>query len=1143
MPTELSVTKDLSLGLLVLAGLAWLGLLFAVALWGEKAKARPRRAWPVVYALSLAVYCTAWTFYGVTTQAVRSGWAVPPTFIGTIVLFVLFTPFLVRLVRLAKQHNTTSIADFIASRFGKSSALAAVVTAVAVLGMVPYIALQLKAVAMSFGAVAGLPDRADGPATWQDLAFYVAIFMALFAVLFGTRRAAATEHNRGLVLAMGFESLFKLVAMLALGAFVVFGLYAGPADLQARTPSLEFREPASFVTLALLGALAMFTLPHQFHIGVVECRDERHLATARWLFPLFLLLIALPVLPLARAGVALLGEAGVAPDLYVLMLPLAHEQSGLALFAFLGGLSAATGMVILASLTLSIMLGNHWITPLLLQRRWSPGRELAVPVRVQRRVGIVLVLLLAYAYGRLAGTAEALADIGALSFSGLAQLAPAVVLAVYRPNLPARAILAGLLAGVAVWAYVLLLPLVVAFDGRVALPVWLSPDGLFGLGGIDALPRAVAASLLANGLAIVLTALGSARRGGVPSGDPEGSPLPDAVLHRLAERFLPPDRRSAVLGSSDALERERALEHELAAVVGAASARLLLDAARRRAPAPLDTVAELVGQAAEQAQFSQAVLSGALENMSQGVCVVDAELRLVAWNRPYLDLFDYPPSLIRVGRPVADLLRHNAVRGLVEAADVEAAVQRRLDHKRAGSPHRIERSWPDGRIIEIRGNPMPGGGFVATFSDVTAFRRAEQELKRSNETLEQRVAARTVELEQAKIEAERASAAKSRFLAAVSHDLVQPLNAAQLMTHSLAARIETPAAQRSLKQISGALGATEDLLEALLDISRLDAGGLEPRVTRFALDELFEQLSGEFAMLAEARGLQLRWRRSGAWVETDPQLLRRILQNFLSNAVRYTRKGGILLAARRRGHRVLAGVWDTGPGIPDAARSVVFEEFRRLDPEDAAPGLGLGLAIAERMARLLDHRLLLDSRERHGTLFGVELPVVEVDASRSADGIQGVARTATTDDEPARVLVVDNEPAMLDSLAALLGDWGLAVVARSDEAAALAALEVDGSFDLLLLDYHLDGGRTGLELLRSLRAAGCHAPAVLVSADHAAELRGAARAAGCALLHKPIRPLALKSVLRHLRAAATAAGPTPAPGGDSPRASSADPLP
>ncbi|MBY6205843.1 hybrid sensor histidine kinase/response regulator [Halomonas denitrificans] len=1111
--------SDLSGGLLALAGLTWLGLLFAVAVFGERRPAGSRAWWPVVYSLSLAVYCTAWTFYGVTTQTVRSGWPIPPTFVGTIVLFALGGPFLIRLVRLSKRHNTTSIADFIASRFGKSSALAAVVTAVAVLGMVPYIALQLKAVAMSFGTVAGLAENEAGRAAWQDLAFYVAVVMALFAVLFGTRRAVATGHNRGLVLAMGFESLFKLTAMLALGLFVVFGLFQGPLDLAARTPELPFREPASFATLTLLGALAMFTLPHQFHIGVVECRDERHVRTARWLFPVFLLLIALPVLPLARAGVALLGDAGVAPDLYVLMLPLAHEQSALALFAFLGGLSAATGMVILASLTLSIMLGNHWITPLLLKRPGASGRDLLIPVRIQRRVGIVAVLMLAYVYSRLSGSAEALADIGALSFSGLAQLAPAVVLAVYRPGLPARSILAGLLGGVAVWAYVLLWPLTGPPDPGAGWPAWLAPSGLFGLAGLDALPRAVLASLLVN-LAIVAA---TARRWSPVGPSNDDVPLPDSVLDGLAERFLSPERRRLlqVLGAGS-LERERAVEHELAAVVGAASARLLLDAARRRTPAPLDTVAELVGQAAEQAQFSQAVLSGALENMSQGICVVDADLRLVAWNRPYLDLFDYPPELIRVGRPVAELLRHNARRGLVETEDLDAAIERRLAHKRAGTAHRIERSWPDGRIIEIRGNPMPGGGFVATFADVTAFRRAESELKRINETLEQRVAARTTELREAMVQAEKANAAKSRFLAAVSHDLVQPLNAAQLMTHSLSARLDAEAPRRVLKQISGALGATEDLLAALLDISRLDAGGLEPRRSRFALDDLFEQLAGEFRVLAEARGLVLRWRRSGRFVESDPQLLRRILQNFLSNAVRYTHRGGVLLAARRRGDSVLAGVWDTGPGIPESARVEVFEEFRRLDPDDAAPGLGLGLAISDRMARLLDHRLVLESREGRGTLFGVVLPAAAAETAGEADA----SGPAAMDPAPSRVLLVDNEPAMRASLEALFTDWGLDTVARGSHDEALAAARDSGPFDLLVLDYHLDRGRTGMDVLQALRDRGISAPAVLVSADHAAAVRRAARAAGCALLHKPIRPLALKSLLHHLRAGGSRNGPS-----------------
>ena len=1105
---------SLSTATVLLAGLAWLGLLFAVAVYGERGHALTRRAWPLIYSLSLAVYCTAWTFYGTTTQAARSGWPVPPTFIGTIALFVFGFPFLLKLVRLSKAENSTSIADFIATRFGKSSGLAATVTGVAMFGIVPYIALQLKAVAMSFDALTRAPVNEAELTTWLDLAFYVAVFMAVFAMLFGTRRASATEHNRGLVVAMGFESLLKLSALLALGAFVVFGLFSGPAGLAAETTMPAFSNADSFITLGLLGALAMFTLPHQFHIGVVECRDEAHLRAARWLFPLFLVLISLPIVPLALAGNALLAGQGTPPDLYVLLLPLAHDQSGLALFAFLGGMSAATGMVILASLTLSIMIGNHWLTPALVNRGWVQVKERGIPVRLQRRLGIAVIMLLAYVYGRLVGTAEALADIGALSFSVLAQLGPAVVLAVYRPALPARAVSAGLVGGVVVWAYILFVPLLAG----PSAPDWVSvgpfglqllaPEQFLGLTALDPLSRAVLVSLLVN-LALILMLARFLPRSGEQAD--RSALLDPAVLQQLAVRFLPGQRLTAVLAEDvDAAQREARLELELAAVVGSASARLLLDAARERAPAPLDTVAELVGEAAAQARFSQEVLSGALENMSQGVCVVDAEMRLVAWNSAYLALFAYPDALIRVGQPVADLLRHNAASGLLDGSgDLEQRIERRLAHKRAGSRHLIERPWPDGRIIEIRGNPMPGGGFVATFTDVTASRRTAEELKQINETLEQRVIARTAELEQAKLEAERASEAKSRFLAAVSHDLVQPLNAAQLLTHSLSGRLGDQPERESLTQISGALSATERLLEGLLDISRLDAGGLQPRISRFPLSELFDQLFGEFSLLARQRGLRLDYVRTSVWVESDPQLLRRILQNFLSNAVRYTRQGRILIGARRRGDRVLAGVWDTGEGIAEHQRAEIFEEFRRLDQDQHAPGLGLGLAIAERMARLLGHELVLDSVPGRGTLFGVRVATVP------AQPLAPRARPPEPTDAAASVLVVDNDPSMLVSLGELLGRWGFEVRIAADPDAALAETR-SRRFDLLLLDYHLDHGHTGLELLQQLRAADCRAPVVLISADHTADLKNAAAEAGCDLLHKPLKPLALRSLISRL---------------------------
>lgn len=1101
----------------VIAGLVWLGLLFGAAIWAERRPGLLGRHWPIVYSLSLAVYCTSWTFYGTVTQAQRSGWPIPPTFIGTILLYVLGFGFLRHLQRIAREQNSTSIADLIATRLGKNSGLAATVTFVAVLGIVPYIALQLKAVAGSFGMLTRASDLSPSP--WQDSALYVALAMALFAMLFGTRRASAIEHNRGLVLAMAVESLLKLGAMLALGVFV----WTTPALSASLGATPAPTDASGFPALILLGALAMFTLPHQFHVGVVECRDEKHLRTARWLFPLYMLLIALPILPLARAGDALLAPLGVPSDLYVLALPLSQGHEGLALLAFLGGLSAATGMVILATLALSVMIGNHWLTPMLVRGAWSRGAadglDLRGAVLMQRRVGILAVVLLAWVYSRAISGNDALADIGGISFSGLATLAPAVAFAVWRPQTPARSVTLGVFAGVLVWAWVLMVPaLVEGFGGASAWisagPFgisWLAPDSLFGLYDWSRLGRGVTLSLVTG---TVVTWFDASRRGETPELVAEGG-FARATLREVAQRFLPEDRvRHVLAGVSDEgavpLPVQQRIERELAAVLGAASARLLLDAARREQGRDLDTVATIVGEASQALRFNQRVLEAALENMSQGISVVDAELRLVAWNRRYAQFFDYPDELLRVGVPVADLLAYNVRRGLAGDGASRVEVEKRIVHMRAGTPYVTERRFGEA-VVEIRGNPMPGGGFVATFTDVTAFRRTEDELKGIAETLEQRVIARTAELEGAKAEAERANRAKTRFLAAVSHDLAQPLNAAHLFTHALAQQIEHPQYRAGVANIDGALGSAESLLSGLLDISRLDAGGMAPNVQAFRLDDVMQHLAAEFRVLASEKGLRLDCVTSRAWVRSDPQLLRRVLQNFLANAVRYTAQGRILLGCRRHGGMLTIEVWDTGPGIAESDRDVIFEEFRRLDR--GGQGLGLGLAISERIARLLDHRLALRSRVGQGTVFSIEVP--------RAAAQEASARVVPADVPAAprsRVLVVDNDPDVLRAMQALLSGWHCHVLPARDADEALRAV-VEATPDLMLLDYHLDGGRTGLMLREQLLSVMPPRPCVIITADHSEDVRADVAAAGCQLLHKPLKPLALKSMMGRLLAA------------------------
>lgn len=1104
---------DLSI---VAAGVLWLGVLFGVAVLGDRRPQIFARHWSYIYALSLAVYCTSWTFYGTVTQALRSGWWLPPTFVGTILIYVFGIGLLMRLVTIARAHNSSSLADLIAIRLGRSPLLAALVTAVAVIGIVPYIALQLKSVAMSYGMLARRHDLA-APA-WQDSALWVALAMALFAMLFGARRASANAHNRGLVLAMAFESLFKLAAMLALGALVWFGLDvpAAAVDVPAAPGGTS-----GFPSLILLGALAVFTLPHQFHAGVVECRDAQHVHTARWVFPLYMLLIALPLLPLAHAGEALLGPMGVPSDLYVLALPLAQGHGGLALMAFLGGLSAATSMVVVATLALSLMIGNHWIAPLRVRAGWgraAVGGDLRAEVLMQRRLIILVVVLLAWVYSRVLVANDALADIGAVSFSALSAIAPGVLIAVYRPQTGARAVSAGLVVGSLIWLYVLMLPLFAGqslswIDAGPFGRQWLAPDHLFGLGDWSRLARAVVVSLAAN-LGVLVVVAGSRFAHATSAGMRGRVRVVD--LRALSLRFLPEEQvRMLFVGADSGASASEALvaaiEHELAAVIGASSARLLLTVARREQSVELEAVADIVGETSQDLRFNQRVLEAALENMSQGISVVDRDLGLVAWNRPYAELFGYPPELLRVGVPVADLVRWNLTHGLGTGDSTVDEVGKRISYMRAGTPYVAERQFAGtngDRVVEIRGTPMPGGGFVATFTDVTEFRRNESELKSVAENLEQRVAERTSELELARHEAEKANQAKSRFLAAISHDLAQPLNAAHLFTHALAQRLVHPEYRESVANIDGALTSAEGLLGGLLDISRLDGGRTRAKIEAFPMDEWLRSLAAEFSVLAEERGLRLDCVTSRAWVRSDPQLLRRVVQNFLANAVRHTRSGRIVIGCRRRGRNLSIEVWDTGPGIANADREVIFEEFRRLG--HSGEGLGLGLAIAERIARLLKHRLRLDSRVGHGTAFSIEVPMTSP--------MDLPPPTAATSEPPLprlRLLVVDNDPAVLKAMQDLLVGWKAEVHVAQTPDQARRFFDTHGA-DLLLLDYHLDDHVSGLELRNALGPAATGIPCVIITADHGKTVTDTVAAAGCQLLHKPLKPLALRSLIAQL---------------------------
>ena len=508
---------------LVLSCLAYVAMLFTVAFIAERRAAMGKIGWlrsPMIYTLSLSIYCTAWTFYGAVGYAARSGLEFVTIYLGPTLVFVGWWLLLRKLVAIGRKHRVTSIADLISSRFGKSNLLGVVVTLLAVVAATPYIALQLQSVTLSFGVFASgtpegwaLPDR-DATAIW------VAGGLALFTILFGTRNLDAKEQHHGVVLAIAVEAVVKLVALLAVGIFVVWGLAGGPADLFERIEASAIGawelQPGRWAGLIFVSGAAVICLPRMFQVMVVESGEERHMARASWAFPLYLLLMSLFIIPIAVIGLERMPE-GANPDMFMLTLPLAEGHGTLAMLAFLGGFSSATSMVIVESIALATMVSNHVVMPIWLRLR--PKAAISGDVRriviLSRRLAIIAVLTLGYLYYRLSGGSAALAAIGLIAFVGMAQVLPVLVGGLYWRGATKAGAVAGLVTGFAVWAYTLYLP---SFGPGAALPVavfeqglagigWLRPQALFGVEGMDPLLHALFWSMVLNCGAFCLVSL------------------------------------------------------------------------------------------------------------------------------------------------------------------------------------------------------------------------------------------------------------------------------------------------------------------------------------------------------------------------------------------------------------------------------------------------------------------------------------------------------------------------------------------------------------------------------------------------------------------------------------------------------------
>tara|TARA_R110001592_G_scaffold48168_5_gene151970 strand:+ start:262 stop:3816 length:3555 start_codon:yes stop_codon:yes gene_type:complete len=1165
--------------LLVSVSIGYISLLFLIAYLGGKYKNKLKtKQQTIIYALSLGVYCTSWGFLGTTAQAANHSFTYISVYLAPILLFVFAWPFIQRIIKTSLQLKITSIADLLSARFGKSQSLAVIITLVVLIGTMPYIALQLKGIIYSYQILQQTPDLP----IWQ-LGLIVSIILAVFTIIFGIRTIDITERHPGVMIAIAFESLVKLIAFLLVGLFVCFVIYDSPMDIwQLSKDQIDIEQQFEFTSLVgMFGMLiivmsAFLCLPRQFQVMFVEIKEQKTSVMARWLLPVYVLVFAFFAAPLGLAGNLNYGNS-LAADAYVLFLPAYNGQVWLSLFAFLGAVSAASSMVIVSTIALSTMLSNEIVFPLMFKfssQQQHDFNHFQSQLLLIRKALVLFVIFLSYGL-LLLSPPDTLSSLGEVAFGAIAQIGPALFVAFYWRKATLAGVLVGISSGFTIWALFNLLP---------QLGIYSHP-----LANSD-LPRTTVVTLiglLVNIISLLLVSLLTRQsirehmqskffykdrlktQWSLPI-----QPKVDIVeLEFLVARFIGQEKaqqcfkqfHSPYRNKNNKKFNEAILFHAettLARVLGSASAKLVTSFAISGQGMAFDQVAQLVeDNSTQQLEFSRTVLQSAIENVSEGISVIDSELKLVAWNKQYLDIFSYPDDFIYIGCPISQLIHFNLSQQGYFIKDIARQVEKRIQFIIEGSRHNSEYKLKNGKNIHIEGNPIPGGGFVMTFSDITKYRQTEKVLKDENTDLESRVRFRTAELEkankelaqanaelaQAQAKAVQAHVKKSQYLKACSHDLLQPLSAARLFSSAVSLSPKVTNEERDqIKRIDNSLEIANSLLLDLNEIARIESGNIASNIEAIEVKQLFEMLTNEFNAQTDEYQIEFHCKTSKLFIASDITLLTRIIQNFLSNAFRYahTDKSNkinkVLLGCRRQGDELCIQVFDNGPGIPLEKQKQVFEQFTQLNTTNAIgpKGLGLGLNIAQSLAQILNHKINLKSQSGYGCLFSINVPVTKSILQKAQ-----ALPTASMNLQGVGVLCVDNEQAILDGMSTLLGAWQCQVfTAINAQQAKDIYLTHEDEIDILLVDYQLVNCKSeervmnmdsllieksskqcsmdkinGIELIEQLRLISQYSlPAILITATTDENLMALTKQHNISYLRKIIKPLALRALISSL---------------------------
>lgn len=1106
--------------------------LFSLAWWSDR---RPARRSPrmraAVTGLSIAVCIGPWSYFSSIGAAARNGLGFMLIYLGAVLAVLLFFPVMRRIAEIVKRENIVSVADFLSARYGKSRPVGVLSALLALFCSIPFLAQQLRGLALAWSSMQGGGDSGT-------VMFVLAAVLASFVMLFAIRRTTLTEHNRGLVRVVAAESILQLgvlVLVAGLGAAAVLRLHPG-WEWTAHLGAMEQMPPViALATNPLIGIAVLLCGPRLFYIAFVQSEEVSDLVHGRFVLAFYLVASCVVVVPIALAGLMLYGVNGGV--LYVVRL--SHYLGGgtLSALAFLGAFSCSAAPLTIEAAALAIIVSNELVLPVLsyIRRRGDVGTDVERLIVLVRAAAVCVLLALAWVYADNIRDGTPLGTLGLVNASGVAQFLPALLGGLYWRRGHAMGAIAGLVGGFAVWFLTIDAPQVLhSFEPAGGLfnlvnpaairpllqPIWISlffNTVLYVAGSLLARPRLidrVQASNFVDGRVQTGTGNRDEERHGTVGG------LKSLVAQFLgrsaaAKVFAELDRGApAGLSDRDGVSARLAVaaERVLAGAVGATMARQVIGWYLSKDRLDNADIIRFLDDAAEAVQFNRELLQATLDHVEQGIYVVDRRGKMIAWNRRYIEHFHFPPGFVHIGQPVGEAIRASFVATGQGEAEIKAHVNLRLAHIRHGIAVEFERTDRDGRILKISGSPMPDDRYVTTYTDITELRRSALALQQVNEQLEHRVDERTraltaanAQLAEAKAVAERATHSQARFLAAASHDLLQPLQAARLFIGTILEDPKSIAAESRelLRHADLSIESADRLLAALLNLSRLEVGGIRPGVQPVAVKDLLTGLAREFDRTAAEKGLKLRIVPSRAWVLSDSDLLRSVLQNLIGNAVRYTQSGSVLVGCRRDGGALRFEVRDSGPGIPEGALDTIFKEFQRLPAGAAAgQGVGLGLSIAERICKLLGHHLTVRSRLGEGSVFSVTVPRAAAPAARTVAASRGRFRPGL------RILCVENELAVLRSLEGLLVKFGAQV---STATSLTEALALDGSWDILLADYQLGPDGNGLEVIQAI--GGRAGMAALLTANATEALIEEAADLNIEMIKKPVSPAFLRGFL------------------------------